>query len=1643
MGNLHFDATYNNEEVMRKIRESQKAFVELGNSAETQGRRIDAAFEKISLKSLERVQQIMKNFPNEVQGISSFQRQIDGLEKHIERLSQRIASVGNGKLGSTFSDVSGNVNIGNVLKEQVYEGAQAVNTLTEKIIKQKVLIKDIEHDVRTLGEAYKKAGEGTTKKNALFADFKGAKSALQEEKNALFELQTQQAQARLSVRKLKDEQKLYQKETETVVNANEKMSLSFGKLLGVIGGVAALKKLGSEIIRVRGEFQSMQTAIETMVGKDVASQIIPQIKELAKISPLTLTDMVGAEKMMLGFNIQTEDTIKYLKALSDLSMGEAGKFNSLTLAFSQMSAAGKLMGQDLNQMINAGFNPLQTISEKTGKTIAILKDEMSKGAISAEMVQQAFIDATSAGGKFFGMSENASKTINGQLSMMQDAMDNAFNEMGQKSEGIIMSGIQLTTSLIENYETIGKVLVGMIATYGVYKTALITNIALTHSWTVAARADAVAKGIQTIATKAQTVAQLALNAAMKANPYVLAATLIVGAATAMWALHDSTTAAERAQKKYNKTKADSLQKEEEHKSRLENLIATIQNEYTSSMNRVKAIEAIKKEYPSLFQKYIDEKGHIKDLIGLWKEYNEEVTKNKVETNKKNLSDSTARIEEYEKMLSLWKKLGENPYYRKKRLSKEELELAEKYKGETESSLRRKLELAKPSRDLYQEDVRSDKLAQWQLDLKKSTDIQIKTELEEMKRLQQARKNNKRYSLNVGIGSMKGSTTESELANRIAILQSEYDSRSKTTYKVDYEKAKKEWDEAKKALSEIEKDKSKFTSKQYEEAKKREETAEKAYKKLGGLTGSKLTKEETQAEKLRKETEKYKLLLDKQGLERQRQQEDMETQLSQSKIDAMSDGFLKEYSQRELNNKKEIQALQRQKEDYIRAYIQAEKEKFDAEEELKAKRIKGYKKQTFNDSTVKVNTSKYDEVIENTKTKQGIDEWQKREDAMNEYLLKYGTFSQKKEAIDKKYRAAMDKETTFGGKGVIQKEWDEALANLDLSKLKEDINWGMIFGDMSKVTKKQLQQVKKQLQEFKRSPEFKTSTPEQIKVIEEALNNINTALVDKGGFFGGLTDSLTEYEGTVYKVKEAQEELEKALKSGDEVAIEKAKKKKNAAEQNQANAQANVEKSKDKAISNITAVSNAIVQLGKENVSLSDIGNTVGTLVDALSSSGTKIGGIISAILSIIDAAGEVGTFQYGMDIIENISSTVTDAFARDTESITGLDMSFMKSADYDDYNELVEQYDTLIDVWDQLLDKKKAYIKESYGIEATKAGQEALDLLNSERKITRELASSRLDAGASSGSHSMNYRMWKGSYDYNGTNWKDVAGDISKSLGGVDFSSMWSMLDMSSEQLEWIKINYSGLWASMDGGFRGYLDDIIQYGDTEKEILKSINEQLTQTSFDSLFDSFLNTLMDMDASSKDFADSFEEYMRKAIFTSMFAKNYEDELTKWYEAFAEANKKEEGITEDDVKNLRNRWDNIVNGALSDREAWEKIVGSSGSESSREASKKGLATASQDSVDELNGRFTVIQGHTYEINSSVKVIQSDTAKIAEKLSFLTSMDKNMSDMVRGHDIIVAHLSNIEGYTANLVDIRQFMYFMKLGIDSLNTKGITLKR
>lgn len=533
-------------------------------------------------------------------------------------------------------------------KRKIFDASQVVNGLSEKITFQRGTIQQLKNELVGLKDKYREALKQDGDTSSLEAKIRSTNEKLKEQKSSLFNLTQEQANARLSVKKLRDEYALYRQDGEKNVDVTKQVEQAMSNMGKKLLGGYSIKEFLSSMIRVRGEFQSMQTAIETMVGKDVAGQLIPQIKELAKISPLTMSDMVGAEKMMLGFNIQAEDTIKYLKAISDISMGESSKFNSLTLAFSQMSAAGKLMGQDLNQMINAGFNPLQIIYEKTGKSIATLKDEMSKGAVSAEMVQQAFIDATSAGGKFYNMSENASKTINGQLSMMQDALDSVFNELGTKSESVIMDGIQMTTSLIQNYETVGRILAGLVVTYGTYRTAVMLVTAAESKHTL------VEIGLTNARLLARK-AQLALNAAMLTNPYVLLATAVVGLGVAMWALSDSTTSAERALDSYNK-KIEKLDTDEEDRKRtLEGLVSTINSEVEAETTKLKALKDIEELYPALFRKYVDEKGHIQDLTGFWKAYNEEVVKSRTQSKQAIVESLEQQIKSAEWAYNLAKK----------------------------------------------------------------------------------------------------------------------------------------------------------------------------------------------------------------------------------------------------------------------------------------------------------------------------------------------------------------------------------------------------------------------------------------------------------------------------------------------------------------------------------------------------------------------------------------------------------------------------------------------------------------------------------------------------------------------------------------------------------------------------------------------------------------------------------------------------------------------------------------------------------------------------------------------------------------------------------------------------------------------------
>lgn len=1450
-------------------------------------------------------------------------------------------------------------------KRKIFDASQVVNGFTEKILAQKAVVKDIEADVKRLGDAYRIA----LKRNPLSAngkleEYNAARKALDEEKAALFGLTQQQAEVRLSVKKLRDEYALYNDNAKEIVESDNGIAISWKKALAVIGGAGVLKALGSEIIRVRGEFQSMQTAIETMVGKDMAGQLIPQIKELAKISPLTMSDMVGAEKMMLGFNIQAEDTIKYLKAISDISMGESSKFNSLTLAFSQMSAAGKLMGQDLNQMINAGFNPLQIISEKTGKSIATLKDEMSKGAVSAEMVQQAFIDATSAGGKFYNMSENASKTINGQLSMMQDALDSVFNELGTKSESVIMDGIQMTTSLIQNYETVGKVLAGLVVTYGTYRTAVMLVTAAESKHTL------VEIGLTNARLLARK-AQLALNAAMLTNPYVALATVVVGLTATMWAMSDSTTAAARAQKEYNGIKDAALKKEQEHKLKIEELLTAARDESLATLTRQKSLEELRKEYPKIFEQYDIEKLKLEDILKLKQKINEEDSRRSVQGRRDDYNALKQTIVNQRRYLQLF----DNSDLRKN-MSDSDKEIWKLFSGnQSYVQVREQMEKNSELLKKYQKDMLDDNISAYKSNLKNYSKEKLEAEL----KLAQSSAS-KRNGFVVNGMMVKGGDLESVISSINGALAKK---KSPTTYKQDYEKAKKDWDDAKKKLSEIEKDKSKFTSKQYEEAKKRVETTEKAYKNLGGITGSSLTKQENQTEKLRKQTDKYNVLLEKQALEQKRNAEDLQMRVDEARIKAMDEGSAKTIAEMELNFEKEMQAIDRQKEDALRKKVEDARAAWEANPKNKGK--------SFDATDIKLSDDEqnyYDELY-----KIAIISNEKIYKDLAEHYLSY---ADERLAIEKKFnddisilQEARKKAEAKGDASEIAKIdrsvekrteiKNEDIFKLDAEQFKKNMNWEQVFGNLDKVSTDTLKKLKVNLKDFISSQ--KDLSPENLKELVDAIERIDDKVSERNPF-EAMSVSFKSLKDATDAQREAQEAYNKTLKEGTDEEKKNAKATLESAKNN-----------KQKALSEATTIlHHGVDEIGQ----YVDAGNQVIGIMETLGAKTPEwLEGTMSGFGEMLDGLGSIDLMK-PMSIVTGGLQTIKGALTSITSLGGVINWSGSNAKEVQDsINRLTDRNETLQTSIESLTDE----IKASKGTKSVAAYRSAYE-------YQKEQNSNYLNIAREQAGYHNSHKSWQYYMRWSAEDLKWIQQNINKNFTGT--SSLW---ELTPEEMEKLRSNVD-IWTKMqNAGKGGYgervtdkLDDYIEQAGKLEELTDNLYEGLTGMSFDSMYDSFVSSLMDMEKSAEDVADDISKYFMQAMLSNAIGEQFSDKLRTWYDKFGEAMKDDGTLDNNERKELMDEYMGYVDEAMKLRDelaaatGYDKISQESTSQS---ASSKGFQAMSQDTGEELNGRFTALQIAGEEIKNQ-NIIQSQSLNLltvkADALLSINTETRNIADDTR---------------------------------------------
>lgn len=408
-------------------------------------------------------------------------------------------------------------------------------------------------------------------------------------------------------------------EAETSGNKmSQSMGGAMGKLTTAFFSFSAAAAFVKQIIKVRSEIESLESSFKILAGTVQGSKLFEEIKDFAVATPMEMSTLAKGAQTMLSFNIEAEKVMPILKQIGDVSMGNSQKFESLTLAFSQMYSTGKLMGQDLLQMINAGFNPLSVIAEKTGKSISDLKDEMSKGAISAEMVAEAFQIATSEGGKFHGMMQTMSGTTEGSISNLKGAVDEALNEIGEKMQGVTMKAISTATDLVKNYETIGKALAQLVILYGSYKVALVTALALqkaTAAVRFAKEYVAMAKALGVA-----TANQIAFNTAAMMNPYVWVAVAI----GAIIGLASSIALWKKKNDEAVKSTGEAEQAIADEKQQLKELMEVAKNENRTKQERAEAIKTINARYGDYLEYMISETATAKELAAAYDQLSQSI-----------------------------------------------------------------------------------------------------------------------------------------------------------------------------------------------------------------------------------------------------------------------------------------------------------------------------------------------------------------------------------------------------------------------------------------------------------------------------------------------------------------------------------------------------------------------------------------------------------------------------------------------------------------------------------------------------------------------------------------------------------------------------------------------------------------------------------------------------------------------------------------------------------------------------------------------------------------------------------------------------------------------------------------------------------
>lgn len=1370
-------------------------------------------------------------------------------------------------------------------------------------------------------------------------------------------------------------------------------------------------------------------------------------KSIAQAAPIASSFGIDIEDVLAAVVSITKQGVPTAEAMTKIRAAIMGTANHLgDAAFS-----GRSFQEALQLIYNEANGSTTKMKELLGTDEALQAALMITGqnAVGAASDLDQMKNATGAAEAAF--KEMSSSTEN-QMKLLSNNITAALRPLGQEILKEISSAAQSMNeafadgSAQEALKEIGALIVVVTTALAGYKGSILavstakqvyaTVTAIVNRQRAIEAADLVLKkGLYAIeatmiakntssrilltkALKAQTIAQLKNAAAMLTNPYILAAAAFAGLGYAIYKCATAESDSERAMKKHNAAMETQKKHFDELRNKAESLVNIIRDETSSQFDKLSAYKQLQSIMPNVLKNLDLEKIKTMELHDILKLLNKDKNEQYVMGIKVR---AVMKQEELDAATAEWQKaIDEAEKNRKDGIEDPGLSIKI-------GRLAKKKNEAAESARLAKEEV------------EKINEIQKKAKEEQKKEEEKAAIQNKAFWT-------KQKDDATKALESIASAQ------------------KKQMDAGKfKGI-----DSAVITS--YKENIKKLKEAEKELKVYDSSS-----KQDDQAHKLREEQEKYKLLLDKQNREQQRMKEDSANELEQLEINKLKESSEKVLRQRKLNHNLELQAIEREAEDKKLQEIEKARSAFEANPQNK--------KKTFNASAyvksepVKKQFDAFDKVanekkeVTNTKYNRGDD--------LSELLNQYQDYTDQRLAIEKKFNEDIAtlqeqrKQAVKNGDTDQVEQIDRSIAQatknkgmelmgLDYDKLKESPEYVRAFENLKETSSETLNSLLTQLENAK-STAAKVLSPDQLREYTSTIQSIMDEL-DSRNPFQSLSDKKKELAEAEEELANAQIELENAKQTQE--AVKGGAKIENGVKSSKFNektgkidstkaylteAQA-LDKVKEKTSRYNEAKDKVVQKDAKVKKAEKDVKAQLDELSDALTDVGKSIGGPAGEIISLI---GEIGTFaltamsgvEMAADTSANAISTVEKAsvilavISAVIQVATKIFSMFTKDDTTEKYEKTKEAYESYINILDRVIEKQLELAETLTGDTANAVYEAAIANIKLQSENAKVLGRQYLNSGASGKSHSKGYSEVE---DMSDEGWKQAAEaldmsvkEFKKKMGG----RMTGLFDLTDEQLAELQEHAGIFWSQLDSDTQKFADQIANGVGQVAEVLEQQIADTTLIDYASLRSDFQDLLTDMDADSADFADNFEEYMKNAIVNSMLKEEFMDSLMAWREKLNNA--MDDGMTEDEYNALKAEGQQLSNEMKVKRDAMAEMFGWNDNDDEREASKKGFASMSQDSADKLDGSFAVVTSHTYSINEEVKSINSGTEKIAEKLSYLINMDKNMAEMLRCNDTIVSHLSDISNYTSNLVEIREFMYAVKLGIDTLNTKGITLKR